>query len=360
MKTPRKKMVRTKNSLSIFLNKAPWALLICLALLLITESFIRKNVQAIVGLEDSLFIQRKSHLNGPKKLDYDGILIGDSRIIGINAKLISQTFSDTLKEDHNFHNFSLLYSDIRAHYILLKNYLEKHKKPQYIIFSSMPEATFNGWNIIYEMYNKHTHIYRFGTTFPLKDIYLTLPFRDFLKFIPIKTEGLSELFTYRGFIYSILVGKRRLQLEAQSYLNRSIDQKNGGVILGNTGHVTQKSIKRSLIYAQSTTMNENSVLWLEKFFQLAQENNIQVIMFNMPLLSSIYDQRMDNGFNKKYLNLLNELLKKYKNVTFIGPKIRTYDQKYFDDFSHLNTKGFDRFDKELNDILKQYLLNAKN
>ena len=345
-----------KNSfISNFKKNLPWGFIICLIFFFITESFIRKNIYTIIGAENSLILQKKQYLNSNKQLNYTGIILGDSRILNIDAKRISKTFTRNSNNDHEFYNFSVPYSDIRTYYLLLKNYLAKHKKPEYILFSSMPEATFEGWNLLKKMPDDYTYIYRFCLLFSLKDLYQTFPLPYFLKYLPTDIAFNSYTVMYRAFIRAIITGQSRFRINVRQRIIHSMEITNGGMLLGRQEGLSFEELEASPFYDQSKIINENSIFWLEKFFELAKKEDIKIILFNIPIIQPFYYKRMKNGFNKEYVRSLNKILEKYDNIIFIGPKLKTYNKKYFGDSAHLNAQGFQRFNKELNQKLEGFL-----
>ena len=104
-------------------------------------------------------------------------------------------------------------------------------------------------------------------------------------------------------------------------------------------------------FSNDKTMNENSIDYYQKTIELAQKNNIEVILIRHPLtneyLNNMYP-KMKTDVNR----LIDKLSRKY-NLKKLDYRYTFKDKQYlFADMDHLNKNGIQKFAKILtNDII---------
>ena len=104
-------------------------------------------------------------------------------------------------------------------------------------------------------------------------------------------------------------------------------------------------------FTNDKTMNENSLDYYQKTIELAQKNNIEVILIRHPLtneyLNNMYP-KMKTDVNR----LIDKLSRKYNLKKFDYRYIFKDKQNLFGDMDHLNKNGIQKFAKILtNDII---------
>lgn len=115
----------------------------------------------------------------------------------------------------------------------------------------------------------------------------------------------------------------------------------------------RKNLSRynSFKFTNDKTMNENSLDYYQKTIELAQKNNIEVILIRHPLtneyLNNMYP-KMKTGVNR----LIDKLSRKYNLKKFDYRYIFKDKQNLFANMDHLNKNGIQKFAKILtNDII---------
>ena len=115
----------------------------------------------------------------------------------------------------------------------------------------------------------------------------------------------------------------------------------------------KKNLSRynSFKFTNDKTMNENSLDYYQKTIELAQKNNIEVILIRHPLtneyLNNMYP-KMKTDVNR----LIDKLSRKYNLKKFDYRYIFKDKQNLFADTDHLNKNGIQKFAKILtNDII---------
>jgi len=104
-------------------------------------------------------------------------------------------------------------------------------------------------------------------------------------------------------------------------------------------------------FNQSTRESKDNIDAFRNFLALAKKKNIRIIFFNAPVHPLVFKKRQTDGFNKKYLEILGNLEEEFENFEVIKPYFSVFKEKYFVDFSHLNTEGFSIFSEILRDNL---------
>ncbi len=336
-----------QKNLSIFNSKKiPYAFFLCLLMLALTESFVRNIPDKILGFADMIIYKKKAIIDGDNKLKFSGIILGDSRALGINAKIISDALSKEMNKRVDIYNFSTPYADMRTYYLFLYNYLQQHEKPKIVFISTMPESLFKGWDICQDMYGKYLYVHRFCELFDLADMMSVVPPGCSGEIIIPEIERFSYLLTFRKEIKILLMNPWQ-EFSGPQMLDTVLKEHNGGIVFGKDNIITEDDIKESIFYKQQVVINHDALYWFNKFIDLAKEHKIYVFMFNSPLPETLFEQREENGMNNIYKQAVKDILNSNDNLKVIQPILESYKEKYFMDANHLNDAG--------NEIFSQYL-----
>jgi hypothetical protein len=348
----------------------PWAFVGCFLALLIVEILIRTNIDRIRITEDAIIIQKQKYLL-TNTIDYNCLMLGDSRFLGVNAKISSDIISEKLKTDINCFNYSLPNHGIQGYYFLLKKYLSEKRAPQFIVFSSAPFALTDNWHIENPKMPKSA-LYRFAHLFSVRDALESFKTKIFLRILLIKLENRSYLITYRALIKQLFKNPAGT-IDMAQFVVPSIKNKNGGVIYDRTNikknkenngvsfhvmPVTLEEVLKSDLYKQLIIINKESVEWLNKFFSLAEKNKIKVFILNAPLVEDIYNKRQLDGSNANYISQMDKFKDDFDNITFIKPLLEPYPLELFSDSQHLNRNGVARFTIESAEKIAEALTNG--
>lgn len=350
---------------SIFnFKKWPLAFIGCLLLLLIAESLTRFYLPYLYTHSDIVIAYKKDLIetSWEGKDSINGIIMGDSRILGLHAKEISEAVSKASAEkgksrrSYHFFNYSFPNHGVRSYYLLLKKYLYFNPKPEIIIFSSSPYALTRHWNLKTKDQLNSKDFHRFVSLFSIQECAEVFSSRNLTKAMAIKLEHQSMLVAYR----------KRIQLwfqnpsdfkDKRAWLKRSITKSNGGALIGRNIPSTSKDVMNSEYYVNYFDPEKDSILWYQNFFALAQKNNVKIIVLNAPLPAALYHKREASGENKKYIKLMEKFKSEFNNIILLNPLIEGYELNYFSDTHHLNKNGFKKFSKESRERLTEAILS---
>ena len=350
-----------QKSLSIFSSKKiPFAFILCLFLLILTEFVSRQLSVYYMPTQNLLYLHRRSFLSQENPLKYEGVIIGDSRVMAVNAQKISAAISKKIGREFNVYNFSVFYSDIRHFYLILKNYLEKHESPEIVFLSLMPESVFGGWNVTGDIMNsREGYISRLCLLSSVHDLWLTYPKLFFLKKLLIpKIENMSYFLTYR--LYLRHFNSAQLKENHLQRIEDGMRKTSGGIYFAQDIPLTEETLKGMAFYNQDVNINVDSAKWYKKIIQLAERKEIPVIIFNAPYPDTVYNMREKNGFNRRYNRFIEEISKEFKNVYFVLPIIDKYKDDLSADWIHLNLKGVEIFNKQLTQKLGDIVRKIDN
>lgn len=325
---------------------------------MISEYVIILNIYKLKTLSDNT-VEYKSYLiNQNNRLTYNAIVFGDSRILSLNAKYISEKVSESSNKEFNLYNFSTPNHGIRSYYLLLKKYLKNHQKPDYIIFSSAPLNISGEWSLD----NTHENIgfiHRMVQMYSLNEMVEVLPFKVFMTSICVKFERLSMLILYRARIKKAIRKPELHFKDRMAFVLKSSRLYNGGIIFNRNKKLTQKEIRNSEYFDFPIEINDQMVYWYEKFFSLAENNGTRILIVNAPMHYEIIQNREADGSHDRYRQLLNRWQKKFDNIDILGSVFRGYELDYFNDWEHLNVRGTRKFTFEISDQLSRYLNDSK-
>lgn len=319
-------------------------------LLLIIEIIVRSNLYAFTSISHTILYHKKHIVRTTNLNKFNSLIMGDSRVLGLHAKEISKSVSKKTGEDYHFFNYSFPQSGVQSHYLLLKNYLKHQKKPKLIVMMSSPLTLTGEWN--FQTLEKPYPIsfYCFTFLYSVLETIKTMPPQSIIKTLLVKLEHTLKFVAYRKKIKKIIKNPSSYH-NREAWVKRAMAQSNGGAMMARTVGPTIQEIKDSIFYQNKFRPDTYSINWYIKFFQLAQEHKIKIIILNAPLPEIIYQKREKDGFNKIYLKMMREIQNQFRNIYFANPLNLGYPMDHYGDEHHLNKKGFRLFTKEAGDII---------
>lgn len=342
-------------------KKCPTAFLICLSFLILVELIVRQHSYYLSTPSDAIIHYKEKILRRKQKDFYsNGILLGDSRALGLHAKEISENLTNQLNDNYLLYNYSFPNHGTQGYYLLLKKYLKYNPKPELIILYISPFALTGEWDINDSDNTDIRNLFRFISLYSIKDCYEILPFKIFIKALLLKIEKLSSFVTYRGRIKDAITNPNHFE-EKKEWLESSFQISSGGALIEQNKAPTIKEVIASEYYQTPLDIDPNVIFWLEKFFTFAQDNDIQIIISSAPLVKQIFDKREEDGINLKYNQQMLTFKKKFNNITLTDPLLEGWDIDFFADTHHLNKKGMQRFTQEtarkISKVLKPALIS---
>lgn len=266
----------------------------------------------------------KESLQNKKSIpDADIVFLGESRVnAGIDFIQISNSYS-----------FAAGGSTSIEMYYVLNKYLQIHKNPEKVFISISPRFlceifgfyeysvrnnffSFSEMNEIVKSYKKNNHDKILGK-FPV------------LKFLLYKADYLE--YYQKDVLTNNVFGaynKNKLLIEQMKKMN------------GARPHPGLKDSCSDLNYETKYKNFEPSPIldfYLNNIFNICKEKDIQVVFEFMPVNKSSYSK-----FNKKFVSEYQEYILKYKREYpdfLISDSVYFYEDNYFGDESHLNSKG---------------------
>jgi len=353
--------------LSIFNSKlTPKAFLLCLVFLSVTEFTVSQYENRLRPLSDSVMEYKSYLLNTQGNKRYDAVVFGDSRILSLNARYISEHVSEKLGRDFELYNFAVPNHGVSTYYLLLKKYLKNHPAPRHILFSSAPVNLSGDWSVE-KSEGRSEALHRMCQLYSLKELSDVLPFRTMLKALTVKAERISFLVLYRGVIkkglhkyYKNIIKKGPANLndyfiDSMTTSIQACIKYNGGVIFERNKVVTEVEITANKYYNWILEIDHGMDFWYQKFFALAQENGIRVLIINAPVYHDILQNSERNGSNQTYRRAVERWQSKYSNIEVLGPLLQPYTIEHFNDWQHLNVPGTRQFTFSVTDYLTEYL-----
>lgn len=334
--------------------------------LLVTEFSVSRVVNRLRTSSDSVMEYKSYLLSGKGKKKYDAVVFGDSRIMSLNAQYVSEHVSNALGKKFELYNFSMPNHGVRTYYLLLQKYLRNHPAPRYILFSSAAINLSGDWGVRASV-GRSEILHRLCQLYSLKELKEVLPFKTFLMALTVKAERLSYIVLYRAIIkksvfkvWKEIINKKPVDLkhfftDTMSETILSCARYNGGVIYVRNKKVTEEEIIHSKYYDSVLIIDEDMDYWYQKFFALAHEHGIEVLLVNAPVYRDIFQNNERNGNNQTYRQVVNRWQIKYDNIEVAGPLLQPYVLENFSDWQHLNVIGTRQFPFSVTDDLLEYL-----
>lgn len=321
----------------------------CFLLLLFCTELVARHYYPTSGpLFDNIIDYKTKYLNLQKNIYYNGIIIGDSCSLGLDAKLMADIINKKTGKSLRLYNFSFPALGAKSWYVFLRKYIALNQKPRIIFVESiqllMTEA----------MKRKEVPIdelHRFALAFSLRDYYDIVPVDFSFKILIHKLKRQSYLVTYRSFIRDLVSNFNRHRERGLM-----IDG-NGRVIFGPTENPALGQVQDADIYKADFYLNEDMLYWFKRFFSLARDNGIKILIFEIPLPEEVFLKREERGINRRYEQAMLDLITGYDNIDLIKPISEGYSRKYFYDANHLNDEGSDMFSIELGKKAAAYIEN---
>ena len=343
--------------LSIFNSKKiPYAFIGCLILLLTVDGFVRRHALSLTTISDAIVHYKKGLIESRHSFPYNGLIMGDSRILGLHAKEISAAVTQKTGQPYQFFNYSFPNCGVASYYLLLKKHLHNHPKPDVIVLMISPVALTDEWRLDNTQNPDATSLIYFSTLFNLPEALQALPRRLIPKYLVLKLEQQFHLIYYRKKIAQFLKDPSEYKDRAP-WLKRSLSKSNGGALIVRNKPVTEEEIKKSSSFRAVFDVDRDSLHWLTRFFELTQHHNIRVVIANAPLVKQVYEQREANGFNVSYARVIAQQTEQFDTIHTLKPLLESYPIEYYSDASnHLNVRGFKKLTEELGVKLGNALL----
>jgi len=334
--------------LSIFnFRRWPWACVMCVAFLLIAEGVARRAVDCLATPSDVIIRYKEKILNGrnPSGVTPNIIIMGDSRVLGLHARELSQELSARLGREISVYNYAFPNHGVRGYHLLLKHYLRHHPRPEAIVFYSSPFAITGAWNLDDERAIEDRDLFRFISIYSLRECLAVLPPHVFLRALRMKAERLSVLIAYRARILAALHREQGFH-DKGPWVERSFAKSWGGAIIVRNKAADEGEVSRSEYYQTALEPDPAAIEWFARFFALAREHGIPVVIANAPLVASVFEKRQSNGANRRYAAVMEDFPLRFDNVVLTDPLLEGWDISFFSDAHHLNREGFRRFSFE--------------
>jgi hypothetical protein len=333
-------------------KKFPTACVLFLGLLLMSEWIARSLWSYYLPTADYILLHKKKHWENRRSPDYDGIILGDSLSNGLDPGIIKDIIAQETGHHLSLYNYSFPQAGIRSYYLVLKRYLSLGKRPRIILFESMPLAMHSAWNLTWNPKGLSEECHRFFSLFSFQEYRSVISGKFLLQTWKMALERQSFLLTYRAHIrdylhYRVLTYYPKMMERAQ--LN---DQ--GRALMNVDREVKSEQIRGWFNYRMGFQADEEIINWYQRFFSLAKEHGIEVVIFNTPLIDDVFQKRENEGFHRKYQHVLTAMVKGYDNVTILQPVYESFDKRYFFDPAHLNDQGNDLFSIMLGHRLAQH------
>lgn len=303
-----------KNITISSFRKIPGALLIVLALILLTEWSIYLLRPILIDDYWNKFIINEHNLIDQPG-DYDYLIIGDSiQKTGINPRNV----------DDKILSLGLPGAKPTGLYIMLKRYLAKHKAPKAIFLFVDPE----------DQRDSSLVVLRYFIAIPeaislWKDLTPEERKCFVMKYwasLDMRKVGMVVRDKYPG---------------ANSSFVEEMRSNNGYMAAPGTNKTIEDDffVKTKRRYAEKTSMSGIDIKYLDRFVKLAESKNIKIVFLGALFPKELYGILEKSGFNSDYLSFLEKMKLKYPNVYFVKDPILYLDNKYFGDMTHVNKAG---------------------
>lgn len=332
--------------------------MVCIVGLLLMEGLVRANQIKFRTLAMGLVKHKSELLDSRSKLDYDAIILGDSQILRLDAKYLSDEIAKQTGHQFDVYNFAIPNHGIRTYYLLLDRYLKNHHKPKYIILAITPIATTGEWTLenSFEISNASHMLVEL---YSLGSLVQNFPFKTALSLVAAKCERISTLILYRAAISDFLRGRGVDQTPRVTIQKDQLQRYNGGNLTERPVPMSLQEIREHKYYNWPIYPDHESLYWYKKACDLAKQYSVPLIIINAPIFEEIMANREADGSNDRYKEFIAEIARDNSFVRYDEGLLRSYGFEYFEDWHHLNQKGAQRFTKEM--VLELHaLLSTKN
>lgn len=259
------------------------------------------------------------------------IIMGDSRALAVN-------YHGAASEE--IYNFAFSNTGGMYPYVyFLHRYLENHPPPREILWSFIPLMLTDTWEIF-----KHPapvdagEIYRAARLYTLPDMLIPGAASDVFYQYPLSTKAIIE-------------AKFRVDPEAviKFFTCEGPAPNFGGLYKPKTGALLFSTDKEweytPTNYLEETefVIAEQGIKFMRRFLALAQQHNIRVHSFNMPIPEPIHSKRMKSGFYARYFEVMQRMQAEFPHTFTYSRNIPALPSRFFIDGSHLNAMGTRKF-----------------
>lgn len=321
-------------------------LIVVLPVVLVMQLFCFAFPMAYMDVEYAMYKQQKDYIS--KNHDDNRVLIlGDSR-----AK--ASFMPDVLGED--VYNISLGGISPVESYYMLKEYLENHDAPDYLFLAYAPmhlcyadekNDNFILWKrcIYFHTFNQADFFELAGKRDQFENSaivdreHIYLEYAMHKLYFPNKYgTALKKMFFENR--YQANKEKYDLMVAQRGYSLFGVDGENGGI--------NGEAKLEDFVYSDMIDY------YLNQIFALCRENQIQVIMEQLPMTETSYIIIKDD-FYQHYSDYLYKLAQDNPDV-LINPYIGMYSNTLFGDADHLNTEGATMFSNVIKERYPQIFL----
>ncbi|MBZ0165705.1 MAG: DUF1574 domain-containing protein [Candidatus Omnitrophica bacterium] len=283
----------------------------------------------------------------------DMIILGDSRVLGVDARYMSDRLSRDFGRHFLVYNFAMPNQGVRSYQIFLQKYLKKGNPPKYVMFSSAPFAI-TGLYALEKHKDSRDLLYRMMHMYNMREVIGKLPWKVSLRLLGLKIEGLIHIVHYRKAIREGIRGAGNFQHDYFDEMARYVWATNGAYQLNNFSRIPREMILQSGYYNIPLNLDADMDKEYRKFFELSRRHGIIVFLITAPINEIIYDKREKLNENDYYRGVLAQWAAEYPNIRIVEPSLRSYPAEDFTDTQHMNPRGVGRFVKDLtNEVAAQ-------
>ncbi len=240
-------------------------------------------------------------------------------------------------------NDALVGSGPAFSYFLLKDEIAAHRNPAYLILAYSPH-TFSGirtpvfigsfayWSELPELFWNSDDRFSFLYGILTRLSYI-LAYRD--QFKALLTNG----------DYHFFISKPDTDKSEKNRLNeyKALLDKN---------KFKPKSLGDGLwdMYKEPFRVSPLNDLYFCRLLQLTKSHGIKVYWITMPVTQRVHNYRQGISYESNFINYLDRFVKRGE-LKYIQRDFLVYEDKYFDDLSHINMNGAIKFSSRLSEIL---------
>jgi hypothetical protein len=303
-----------KNISTSSFKNLPAALLICLALILLTEWFLFANRADFINNFWNKFLVNEHVLTEMEK-DFDYLIVGDS---------LQKTGIDTALASDNVLNIGLPGSKPMSQYMLLKRYLKTHKPPKAIFLFIDPEYPEDSLLVILRYY---------ASIEDFIEVYHDLNWKERRYFL-MRYWASLDMRGVGGMMEDSYPGSNAQFVDTL--------KENLGFMHAPRADkaIAEDEFARSIDRDQSRiSISDIDTKYFDKLLKLSKDKGIKVVLMGQLFPKELYNRFERNGFNDEYRAYLAVLKSRYPELYFDKDPILYINNKYFGDVSHLNSKG---------------------
>lgn len=286
------------------------------------------------------------------KQNYDILMYGDSRSLAIQG-IFPKPSSPSM------YNFSLPAAGARYFKYYLKKYLKNHKeKPKLIVWAADPEQfalarnkAFDTDPILWKEY-KHRLLNLFSISesweqyngkerfFIIKEsipnLLLTVKYR----------QGIEVLFA--GFkpsdLQSFTLPNKKRNLMIQNIVDKNLGQINLGDYFFGNEQIAQEELQKSLKKLDHSNYYLDPLV---EFLDFCKENNLKVIVLNLPRSSGLNDTK----YFQAVIPSVKQTVSKYPQVKYMEFPEMDYPNSLFAESIHYTTAGAKKLNTEFQELV---------